>query len=297
MKDGEYTRVHDAWRSASETRGPIGTESAVDGMHKCYTNAVDLIEDARLLAAAIRLPRACSLAILAIEELAKVVLIYSPQPRDDEAKHWRTVWRYFRSHPLKHQTMAFYGTGFPKEWLPFPPGFAQQIDRLKQWGFYVDCLDGRFQRPRDFWIGLIALLDLDYLFAIAEQRADSFAGLHATRRLSNCFMARGIARANGDDAPRDETFTKPDVVEIKALLRSMTTGCVVHDATGRPTVIDSEAHSKGMKAFETLLPGKMLAQAIRLECNELGLRIGHKALVRSGERADAMLSLYAPYLK
>jgi hypothetical protein len=56
------------------------------------------------------------------------------------------------------------------------------LDRLKQWCFYVDCVRGTFQAP-DKFAGQSSQL-LDFLFAMAEERADSFARFHLSAEQS-----------------------------------------------------------------------------------------------------------------
>jgi hypothetical protein len=62
--------------------------------------------------------------------------------------------------------------------LKLNAGTIAALDALKQWGFYVDCLEGAFQSPQDFAANLGEIVDL--LFAVAEERADSFAQFHVS---------------------------------------------------------------------------------------------------------------------
>ena len=71
------------------------------GLTACYLNALALLEDARLLAANRHEPRALSLTILALEELAKVPDLFdhyvNPTTRND-SNAWVDFWKRWGRH-------------------------------------------------------------------------------------------------------------------------------------------------------------------------------------------------------
>ena len=163
-------------------RGPLPAIDIARGGHMCWSNATSLLDDVRLLMSQSRMARALSLTVLALEELAKPPLLWSTTPGHDQ-KPWDRFWRqHFSRHSEKQEAIARYGilTGLTSEIYRFRmcPATVQALDTLKQWGFYVDCVDGSFQSPSEFAADLGDVIDL--LFAVAEERADSFAGMHAS---------------------------------------------------------------------------------------------------------------------
>lgn len=164
-------------------------------MHKSYKNACGLIEDAEVLLRK-RPARALSLAVVAIEETAKVIMLADAAA---QAAGATTSWQKIedklklRSHQTKQTTFALYGSKLldPAVHLTEGPGkyYTQQIpdgmspllDYFKQLGFYVDVVDGRFISPDDF--GRENRQWTKWLIAVAKERLASFAPLHGTDRI------------------------------------------------------------------------------------------------------------------
>lgn len=163
--------------------GPLTEAEIARGAHLCWSNAVSLLSEARLLAQHSRLARGLALTVLALEELAKPPLLWTLAPSDDSEK-WRAFWKeQFSRHSPKQKAIGRYGqlleaTGHGIYDLQVNEAIVDALDRLKQWGFYVDCVDGAFQAPDELAAKLPEILD--FLFAIAEERADSFAKFHAS---------------------------------------------------------------------------------------------------------------------
>jgi AbiV family abortive infection protein len=123
---------------------------------------------------------------LALEELAKPPLLWGLDPTDD-AKKWKSFWaERFSRHLTKQNTIGAYGslTGIGQDiyWFKLHPDIVKTLDTWKQWGFYVDCVDNKFQSPDLFASEQREIVDL--LFAIAEERADSFAQFHSSAESS-----------------------------------------------------------------------------------------------------------------
>lgn len=128
-------------------QGPLSPAQAAAGINAANKNARRLLEDARHLLEAGRLPSAASLAILSIEESGKVSILRALiVARDNEQR--REDWRAYRSHTKKN--MAWLLPQFLKQGArkldEFAPLFAEDadhpflLDQLKQLGFYTDCL-------------------------------------------------------------------------------------------------------------------------------------------------------------
>jgi hypothetical protein len=86
----------------------------------------------------------------------------------------------------KQNTIGAYGslTGVGQDiyWFKMHPDIVKTLDIWKQWGFYVDCVDNKFQSPDLFASEQREIVDL--LFAMAEERADSFAQFHSSPEMS-----------------------------------------------------------------------------------------------------------------
>jgi AbiV family abortive infection protein len=164
-------------------------------MHACYSNAASLLEDSRLLATHGSTARALSLAVLALEDLAKVPLLYGMAFIGPDAARWKKYWGDFAQHKIKQERMTQYGgllasAGNPPYSVPITPAMLSCLDTLKQSGFYVDCVDGQFISPNISNPDVAVVLD--YVFGAVEERVDSFAPLHATVEASEAFLQRGI---------------------------------------------------------------------------------------------------------
>jgi len=174
--------------------GDLSNEAIGKGMHKSFVNAGELLEDAELLLPH-RPARALSLAILALEETAKTVLLTNAAAK---ARNKNITWSELekdlklRSHAHKQAVFSAYGKAileklevegenlFTEESLP--GGMGPLLDWMKQLGFYVDVADGKFISPMEFGSD-----DADWarwLIAVVKQRLDSFEKLHSTEEKS-----------------------------------------------------------------------------------------------------------------
>ncbi|MEU4254360.1 AbiV family abortive infection protein [Amycolatopsis sp. NPDC026612] len=116
-------------------------------------NAVELLDDARILLVMRRWPRACSLAVLAAEEYGKFYLsvVTALQLESATTETWTKFWKDFGGHQPKYTNLVgqfvdgqdWGPVGGPgdAEWLiawNSRSGRAADSDKLKQMGFYVD---------------------------------------------------------------------------------------------------------------------------------------------------------------
>lgn len=116
-----------------------------------------------------------------------------------EPREWKVFERQYnvRSHQNKQRILAAYGSalldklagegkraytnGVPEEITP-------HLDLLKQLGFYVDVVDGKFISPREF--GTENVDWATWLMDVAEERLRSFEKLHGTEEASLQFVQR-----------------------------------------------------------------------------------------------------------
>ena len=197
---------------------PLSLDETAEGLTACYLNGKSLLDDARLLAAHGRQPRALSLTILALEELAKVPdldrIFIDPRTRSEVAE-WTELWKRFAKHKPKQKRMAAYGNILRKSAKieeivlenssPFANYLSDEVyghlDNVKQRNFYADFLGSRFQRPE---ISDDLSLALDTLFAFAEERVDSFGSWHITAQRSIDFLVTRLKVLSFDAAQLPE---------------------------------------------------------------------------------------------
>jgi len=205
----------------SRCKGSLEQEEIGRGAYLCWSNAVSLLADVRLLASDARLARALSLTVLALEELAKPPLLFGVDP-SDEAKRWTAFWKdKFSRHSPKQQAIGKYGElltsiGQGIYLFSMSPATVEALDALKQWGFYVDCVQGEFQSPAQFAESLSEVVD--FIFAVGEERADSFAQFHASPEQSTWVYERRLK------STRFGEFWPPPIrsdAELHALLLSL----------------------------------------------------------------------------
>jgi len=164
---------------------PLNDEQIAHGMHLCFCNAKELLEDASFLKDNGRHSRALSLAILSLEELGKIPLLLNtvlyPKGQNDE---WKSFWSSFTSHKSKQLVWTVYGTTL-KEYFgldaydeKYPPDLQPLIDKLKQLGFYVAFFEKQFIAPRDFIDDNVEWME--WIIELAKSRIDKFAQLHSS---------------------------------------------------------------------------------------------------------------------
>jgi AbiV family abortive infection protein len=159
--------------------------------HESHLNGLSLLRDVRELLPASP-GRSLALVVLALEELGKIPALFQMHP-GDPPERWKKFWRgEFSDHAFKQEKATKYGRlleamgGPTYQWFITAP-IAGALDRLKQQGFYVDVVDGNAQSPDEFGAELMELLD--YLFAVAEERSDSFAQFHVSAERSAWFLS------------------------------------------------------------------------------------------------------------
>jgi AbiV family abortive infection protein len=183
-------------------------------MHKAYTNACALIEDAETLLPT-RPERAISLAVLAMEETAKIFLLCNAIVKAAEHPvEWKEIQREQKlgCHFAKQGAFAAYGTvieelseqlgnrfeGFETS---VPNGIESLLNWFKQLGFYVDVVNGSFVSPAEF--GQNNHETAEWLIAATKERLAHVDRTHSSPEASMEFAQRtaeliDIARTTSD---------------------------------------------------------------------------------------------------
>ena len=171
--------------------GQLSVDEIGRGMHKSFKNAAELIADAELLLEQ-RPARALSLAVLAVEEIAKVVLLTNAAVRAGNSTiSWKDIQKELdlRSHRHKQAVFAAYGRAILDKMASItgkdasykqtvPGGIGPLLDYMKQLGFYVDVANGQFISPAEF--GSDNREWSEWLISVAKERLRSFELLHET---------------------------------------------------------------------------------------------------------------------
>jgi AbiV family abortive infection protein len=175
--------------------GQLSVDEIGKGMHKSFRNATGLLEDADLLFEH-RPERSLSLAVLALEEIAKIVLLANAAAR---AARSTVTWKEIeddlniRSHKHKQVVFAAYGSAILDRLASkdrreshyervVPGGIGPLLDYMKQLGFYVDVANGHFISPTEF--GVDNREWAAWLIAAAKERLKGFEVLHGTEERS-----------------------------------------------------------------------------------------------------------------
>lgn len=171
--------------------GQLSVDEIGRGMHKSFINASELIEDADIMLVH-RPERAISLAVLALEEIAKMILLANAAAR---ASKFMVTWKEIeddlnlRSHKHKQAIFAAYGSAILNKLAStegnksyyeqmVPGGIELLLDYMKQLGFYVDVANGQFISPKEF--GADNREWADWLISVAKERLKKFELLHGT---------------------------------------------------------------------------------------------------------------------
>ena len=130
--------------------GALSTKEITEGIAAAQANAVRLLDDAKMLIERKRYPSATALAILAIEERGKVIILkrLALLTKPDDLK---AAWREYRSHRAKNaawiipQLVSQGARTMVDLAVAMDPGAEHTavLDGLKQMGFYTDCLGDR----------------------------------------------------------------------------------------------------------------------------------------------------------
>lgn len=193
-------------------RRPLSIDETAEGLTACYLNGLALLEDACLLAVNNRKPRALSLTILALEELAKIPdldELYLDTSSRKDGNAWADFWKRFSLHKPKQKRISAYGNILREsaniEEIVFenPTPYINylsensygHLDNVKQRSFYVDFIGNQFRRPAaNNDISTV----LDSLFSFAEERADSFGSWHISAQRSMDFLTARIKILSAD---------------------------------------------------------------------------------------------------
>lgn len=299
--------------SGQNLKRPLSIDETAEGLTACYRNGLALLEDARLLAANSREPRALSLTILALEELAKIPdldeMYIDPRSRDDGSA-WTDFWKRFNLHKPKQKRIAAYGNIMresanledtavdnPTPYISYLSENAYgHLDNVKQRNFYVDFISGQFRCPE---ANKDIATALDFLFSFAEERADSFGSWHISTQRSMDFLAARLKvfSANAIDLP--ETIKKisslndwsashlPDEADADLLrLTCYFSSALVPD------------YASFLPACESFLSKKSIPERVSLVGRGVAThkrRMALEALPKSGHRALLMLKLLLGY--
>lgn len=188
--------------------GEVNCTELGRAMHLCYQNACSLVEDATILAKSSP-GRALSLAIIALEEIAKIFLLCeAAADAYQKPIEWSEVSSKFLSHKRKQEVFAMYGKTILEKLgkgyeMEFPFGLPPLLDKLKQLGLYVDHFDDGFVDP--LWFGNANISWVHWAIALAKERLDSISGLHSTEEASIAlaqrvgFLKQGLMSAKSED--------------------------------------------------------------------------------------------------
>lgn len=159
-------------------------------------NGVNLFDDALLLASNSRPSRAAALAVLGLEEIAKIpqlinAFLHYEHHVDENA--WIDYWKSGGRHGTKQEIILTYGKiirnlmdGDPlhdrKLYRHYAPvEILGNLDRFKQSNFYVDIRTDGIHAPDETENTLQAF---DYLITFGQERADSFCSWHVSEQRS-----------------------------------------------------------------------------------------------------------------
>ncbi|QET04367.1 MULTISPECIES: AbiV family abortive infection protein [Cupriavidus] len=131
-------------------RGPLSAAEVAAGMNAANANAQRLADDAEALLAAGRIPTAASLAALSIEESGKVSILRQLATSNSK-EEVAAAWKSYRSHSRKNVNwllpeLAVKGARKLEDFRPLFEEDAEHpfvLDKVKQLGFYTDCLGNR----------------------------------------------------------------------------------------------------------------------------------------------------------
>ncbi|WP_198004212.1 AbiV family abortive infection protein [Thioalkalivibrio sp. ALgr1] len=137
-------------------KGRLSSSQVAEGMTAASANAARLAKDAQILLENGRLPTACSLAALSIEESGKVSILRAMAlARDDN--ELKEEWKRYRSHTEKNvqwiiPQLVAEGVRKLDDLRPLFDKNAEHpylLDQVKQIGFYTDCLgnEGNWSVP------------------------------------------------------------------------------------------------------------------------------------------------------
>src|SRR5262249_37661919 len=138
-----------------------------------------------------------SMAVLALEELAKVPLIFEIILFGMDLSSWSDFWKLFFRHKFKQSTIARYGTLLAGSGQPYSVYLSDKVldglDQIEKSGLYVDREESGFSSPAERSASVVSVLD--YILVAAEERADSIAQFHSTPEATSRIVAGAWAAA------------------------------------------------------------------------------------------------------
>jgi AbiV family abortive infection protein len=186
--------------------GALSRDKVAEAVTAYLANGLDLFEEALLLCAHKKVPMAAALAVLGLEEIAKIPQIVNTFLRFEhgvEKDAWTTYWKTGGSHKAKQALILAYGQKIRKAFDrdPFfgrrlyryyaPEKILETLDAFKQSNFYVDLRQDGVHSPAGDDRNRAAL---DYLLTFGQERADSFCAWHVSARRSADYLERGLGR-------------------------------------------------------------------------------------------------------
>lgn len=189
-------------------------EQLQEAYDKIYYNAQELIKDSKLLFDNNRIPRAFTLSHLAIEELAKLPMVYHTatcvfykQPVD-----WKTFRKRFQSHEekLKSATLLInmvMQRDIDKKVLDELLQFVKVANDLKNHSLYTSFVENKFLQPSE---------------SVSKQSAE--ASYQLANKLLDFFSLKGFHGKNGIQTVLKNTtlkeFQKTQILSDKNVLYS-----------------------------------------------------------------------------
>ena len=181
--------------------GVLSRDEVAEAVTAYLGNGLDLFEEALLLCAHKKVPRAAALAVLGLEEIAKIPLIVNKFLRFEHGveKHaWKAYWKTGGSHKTKQALILAYPGQIVRNVFDGDPMHGRRLyryyapekaletlDAFKQSNFYVDLRDDGVHAPAGDEGNCGAL---DYLLTFGQERADSFSAWHISARRSADFL-------------------------------------------------------------------------------------------------------------
>ncbi|MGX7925479.1 AbiV family abortive infection protein [Tsuneonella sp. HG094] len=204
MTDDEILNWLSRDRSPIRRDGALPENEVAEALTSYFRNGRALIDDARFMVANGRWSRAASIAVLSLEELAKVPMLanaYLQHEYGGVTDAWKDFWKALGKHRDKQKHILCYGSllkerieadGPFNRWLyrfSAPEGLFERLDAFKQSGFYVDLrMDGVHAPNSEIEVRDIT----DLLLALAQERCDSFESWHVTSRRSLDFLKQSF---------------------------------------------------------------------------------------------------------
>lgn len=181
--------------------GSLNKVEVAEAVTAYQANGRALLEDALLLAYNNRVNRAIALAVLAIEEIAKVSMLsnaFRTSEVENNTSNWDTYWKVAGRHGDKQEHILLYGSIIQDFFRGdimhdrrlyryyAPKELSSVLDHFKQSNLYVDLRMDGVHAPQ---IGPFSTNALDFLMTYAQERSDSFQSWHVSVKRSLDFLS------------------------------------------------------------------------------------------------------------